>query len=38
MEVLIELADLITVGVHRFFSALPILVDLIDNHRGVVVD
>ena len=38
MEVLLEFANLGAVGVHSFFSAVPILVDLIDHHGGDIVD
>jgi len=38
MEVALEFSDFRTVCVHHFLGAIPIFVDLIDNHRGVYVD
>ena len=38
IEVALEFSDFRTVCVHHFLGAIPIFVDLIDNHRGVSVD
>jgi hypothetical protein len=38
VELVLELADFQTIGVHVLLVAIPRLVDLVDVHFGVVVD
>jgi hypothetical protein len=35
LEVAFEFADLITIGIHRVFDAVPLLVDLLDDDLGI---
>jgi hypothetical protein len=38
VELVLELADFLAVGVHVLLVAVPGLVDLVDDHCGVAVD
>jgi hypothetical protein len=38
IELVLELADFQTIGIHVLFVAIPRLVDLVDDHCEVVVD
>ena len=38
MEVFLKFVDFCTVSVHGFLGTVPILVDLVDDHRGVAID
>ena len=38
MEVFLKFADFYAVSVHGLLGAVPILVDLVDDHRGVTID
>ena len=38
MEVFLKFADFCTVSIHGLLGAVPILVDLVDDHRGVTID
>jgi hypothetical protein len=38
IELVLELADFQTVGIHVLLVAIPRLVDLVDGHCGFVVD
>ena len=38
MEVFLKFTDFYVVSVHGLFGTVPILVDLVDDHRGVAID
>ena len=38
MEVFLKFVDFCLVSIHGFLGAVPILVYLVDDHRGVTID
>jgi hypothetical protein len=38
VELVLEFADFQAIGIHVLLVAIPRLVDLVDDHRGVTVD